>query len=29
MESKSQPRELKRAIVDVEGIHAVYPELVL
>lgn len=29
MESESNPRELKRAIVDVEGIHAVYPELVL
>lgn len=29
MESESKPRELKRAIVDVEGIHAVYPELVL
>ncbi|MBQ7555815.1 phospholipase D family protein [bacterium] len=28
-ESKSSPRELKRAIVHVEALHAIYPELIL
>ena len=28
-ETKNKPRELKRAIVHVEAIHAIYPELIL
>ena len=28
-ESKNAPRELKRAIVHVEAIHAIYPEFII
>ena len=28
-ESKSKPREMKRAIVHVEAIHALYPDLII